>query len=108
VRPLRETDTDAADNAFVRITLDPFMDFVGAGLPAVDEGNHNWRFDLGQPASGRSVLQLVNRNLINGRFGLSDGLGRPVLSRAIDGDRVELGKVNVAPGVYFFRVFEHE
>ena len=41
------TGTAPADSAYLRITIDPFMEFVSAGVPGVDEGNHIWRFDLG-------------------------------------------------------------
>lgn len=41
------TGTAPAPDAFVRVTLDPFMNFISAGLPGVDEGNHTWRFNLG-------------------------------------------------------------
>ncbi|MCB0534459.1 MAG: T9SS type A sorting domain-containing protein [Saprospiraceae bacterium] len=41
------TGTASAADAYLRITIDPFMEFVSAGIPGTAEGNHTWRFDLG-------------------------------------------------------------
>jgi len=41
------TGTVAAEDAFVRVKLDPFMSFVSASQPAVFEGDHTWRFNIG-------------------------------------------------------------
>ncbi|MCB9330722.1 MAG: T9SS type A sorting domain-containing protein [Lewinellaceae bacterium] len=41
------TGTAPADSAYLRVTIDPFLEFVSAGIPGIDEGNHTWRFDLG-------------------------------------------------------------
>ncbi len=41
------TGTAPADDAYLRVTIDPFMEFVSAGIPCIDEGNNTWRFDLG-------------------------------------------------------------
>jgi uncharacterized repeat protein (TIGR01451 family) len=41
------TGTAAAEGAFIRVKLDPFLSFVSAQRPAVFEGNHTWRFDIG-------------------------------------------------------------
>lgn len=42
------TGTAAAENAYLRVTLDPFLNFVDAELPATAEANNVWRFDLGE------------------------------------------------------------
>jgi len=41
------TGTAPAEGAFIRVKLDPFLSFVSAQRPAVFEGNHTWRFDIG-------------------------------------------------------------
>lgn len=41
------TGTATAQDAFVRVKLDPFLHFINASTPAVFEGNDVWRFNLG-------------------------------------------------------------
>ncbi len=42
--------TATAEDAFVEITLDPFLNFLSAELPAIDLGNNVFRFNLGDVA----------------------------------------------------------
>ncbi len=46
------TGTATAEDAFLRLTLDPFMSLVSSGLPGIDEGNNVWRFELGDIEPG--------------------------------------------------------
>ena len=54
------TGTAAAEGAFVRVKLDPFLSFVSASQPAVFEGNDTWRFDIGHiPMNDCGTFHLV-------------------------------------------------
>lgn len=45
--------TIAAQNAYVLVELDPFLNFIDASMPHTFLGNHLYRFDLGNVASGQ-------------------------------------------------------
>lgn len=47
------TGTADAQNAYIRVTLDPAMQLVSAGLPALEEDDHTWRFPVGDIPIGQ-------------------------------------------------------
>ncbi len=46
------TGTATAEDAYLRLTLDPYMSLVSSELPGIDEGNNVWRFELGDIEPG--------------------------------------------------------
>lgn len=41
------TGTAAAENAYVEVKLDPYLDFLSSSIPGVEVGNQLWRFQVG-------------------------------------------------------------
>ncbi len=46
------TGSVTAEDAYIDLKLDPFLDYNTSSVPATDQGNNTWRFELGDVAPG--------------------------------------------------------